>query len=224
MEYNLNFPLPLDMMRDSQPLMLENFSEIYNFFGVDHFNFDTAIIPSPSAGKHVKLTMTQQNKDTIPAPDATDYFFFQALSALTNSNQLYSKDSLGNIFQFSDALLDENEQVNWFSLPSGLIVKWVDVVVDFDLDTGGQQGQSEYTLTWPLLAKYKPFTNQYWGIVLPVQESGSLGIRTVAYVNEISDPTKVRWNLWLSSRFNNDTLFVPRFDSEIRCTVLVIGV
>ncbi len=115
MAYLNNIPQPADRLKDSQPEILENFSQIYNLIGVNHANFNTA-----NAGKHNIVTMPVQGAD--PATNATEMAVYTRTSALTGAPELaIRRASNGSITEMTAGLLAAN---GWCYLPSGILMKW----------------------------------------------------------------------------------------------------
>jgi hypothetical protein len=115
MAYNNAIPQPADRLKDSQPQILENFSQIYNLIGVNHANFNTA-----NAGKHNLVTMPVQAAN--PATTATEMALYTRTSALTGAPELaIRRASSGTITEMTAGLL---AATGWCYLPSGILMKW----------------------------------------------------------------------------------------------------
>jgi hypothetical protein len=151
-------------MSDSQPLLLENFQEIYNFFGTDHENFNTALFPNADAGKHMQLTLTEQDKTLITNPSNTSWVLFQAISQFGLANEIYSRNSANALLDFSDAVIRIDDEISWMSLPSGIIIKWASYPrINIETDQFNLNGK--FTFHWNAAPDEKPFTNQFWSAV-----------------------------------------------------------
>jgi hypothetical protein len=81
MSYNANIPQPGDLISQSQPQILTNFSQANTAFSVDHTAFDVAL----NQGKHKKSTYVEQTVD--PGTSA-------------NEISVYSKDVAGVTTEF----------------------------------------------------------------------------------------------------------------------------
>lgn len=175
--YNLNFPEALDYMRDSQPLMLENYASIFTFIGTDHVQFNS-VISTP--GYHMQMTFPELTANPPVDPNASTPVLFAQVSPFTGFLQLFIQNSLNQINGFSDRFFPglPGGQVNWLTLPSGIVLKWVFV-------PALQSDQIPLTYTWGNQPLEKPFTQQLWSIVIPL-ESADPTQNAMAYVTSLT--------------------------------------
>jgi hypothetical protein len=215
MAYNLDFLEPLDTLQESQPGLLENYQEIFNLVGQDHEQFNTA-----HAGKHKQLTFPDQNPFLIPDTSAIEYGLFN-LNALSLSALFFQKSGLTatsakngsfcNIFS-----LINGQQPGFVSmrLPSGILIKWTNV----PSITGGA---GEAIFHWNQVDTEEHFTTQYWAAVFcnQLEVNGTEINAPTIYVTNISDPSQVRFRLWVTSSFNS-----PIVSYDISLQIVAIGV
>ncbi len=200
--YNLNFPESLDFMRNSQPLMLQNYASIFTFIIEDHAGFND---PIDTPGEHLQMTFPQLTATPPVNPTASlPILFTQASPSYVGGDEiaLFIQNSLNVINGFSEGQISEeffDEGLpNWIVLPSGIILKWV-FVPEIQNDNPVQ------TYTWLSESSGKPFTQQFWSIVIPLQGSPARPLddsNSVAYVTSLT-PTQVNYAIWQKALFNN---------------------
>jgi hypothetical protein len=189
--YNLNFPEALDFMRDSQPLMLENYASIFAFIAVDHVPFNNGV---NTPGQHLQMTFpTLTNTPPVPPASGLPTLFAQD-SPFTGFTQLFIQNALGSINGFSDRFIPglPHGQVNWLTLPSGVVFKWV-LVPSIDSNL------VPLTYTWGTNPLEKPFTTQFWSIVIPLQ-SADPNQNVMAYVTSLTANT-VNYTMFSNANF-----------------------
>jgi len=108
--------------------------------------------------------------------------------------QLFIQNSLNQINGFSDRFIPgmPGGQVNWLTLPSGIVFKWV-LVPSIEPNTNIQ------TYTWGNNPLEKPFTQQFWSIVIPIQPADT-NQNSMAYVTSLT-PTQVNYTVWRNPTF-----------------------
>jgi hypothetical protein len=203
MPYNLNFPLPLDFMRDSQPLMLQNYTEIPNFISQDHFDF-----ADPNQGKHQWSTYTLQDVNNVQNDDPNSVVLFNATNTATKAIQLFLRTSANALVEFNGINTFNNPHYGYFTLPSGLIIKYMSFNVALNLPPFTNNGQRVLQINWPTEENTRPFNTQLWAAVFPLFGADIPDITgaTLTYcVNDISNPNQVLANVWVTALFNNDT-------------------
>jgi len=115
MAYNNAIPQPNDRIKDSQSQILQNFSQIFTVFGLNHANFNTA-----NAGKHNIVSMPVQAVN--PVTNATEVALYSKTGAVTGVPELaFRRNNSGLVVEMTAGLL---AQTGWCYLPSGLLMKW----------------------------------------------------------------------------------------------------
>jgi hypothetical protein len=119
-----DIPLAPQRIKDSQPLIRQNFIEIDNLIDVDHYTFG-----SPTAGEHKKVTLPDQG--LAPAFPAGDVGLFARIPTApyvqTGVNEIFLNRSDGNKIPFSAA---EFNNPGWSYLPSGILLKWGNATIN----------------------------------------------------------------------------------------------
>lgn len=184
MAYNLNFPLAVDFMRDSQPLMLENYASVFGFIGADHVAFNNGA----DSGKHNQVTSPLSATD----PDDQEmWILYNKMSSFSNIIQLFVKTALNDVNGFSDFRINAQNTglPSWVQLPSGVIIKWQNSPsISQDLPGGN-------THNWTNNSLSKPFTQQFWAAVFPGQSTD----KAIAYVDNISTPSFVHYHMYIQA-------------------------
>ena len=201
--YNLNFPEALDYMRDSQPLMLENYASIFTFIVEDHVPFNDGI---DRPGQHLQMTFPEI---VAPAnPTASLPVLFGQLSNNSQVTQLFIQNALNSINGFSDSLMSPIGlgRINWAVLPSGIVLKWV-----FLPAIHVSSPPIVQTYTWGNQLIEKPFTQQFWSIVVPLQSNPNQDFpasENMIYVTSLT-PSQVNYTVWFNQIFGSQQARIP---------------
>lgn len=182
--YNLNFPQSTDYMRDSQPLMLDNYASIFTFMGADHINFNLA-----NAGFHRQMTFPQL--ESAPESNAKEMLYATETS-VTEVLRLFIQTAAGVSNSFDDRFLAALNLggTNYIQLPSGVILKW---------GLSNAVGTGIVTHTWDLPDQQGAFTTQLWAIAFV---SGNGDNNRAVYITDISDPNNVSFINWQRNAFD----------------------
>lgn len=198
-----SFLVKKGLMRDSQPELLENFTQIDAFMAQDHEALNAA-----NQGKHAQLTCPSYSDiEDFPEAGETEKTLFCAnrqivTPTLSNSRSIdfYTQDSDGIVKEFGHSIsrarvaspssIYEGSTFSsgQMTLPSGILIKW-----QFFFSTVPSN-----TVVWET-ENMKAFTNQYFAIAVQLGPSiyPSFFSTTfsdpniVHYVTDISDPTRV---------------------------------
>jgi hypothetical protein len=128
MAYDQTKPQSTDTKSASQPVILENFLQIYNFVGQDHEQFNT-----PNAGKHKYVTYTRQGAD--PGTAATDIAVYSKVSDITAETGIFwQRQNNGNVIEMTAFEADGHN--GYTMLPSGLKLNFGRGTISAGSDTG----------------------------------------------------------------------------------------
>jgi hypothetical protein len=136
MAYNPNIPQATDIPAQSQSQILANFTDIYNWVGVNHVSFDLT-----GAGKHNFVSMPVQG--STPVTVAGELALFSQTSAITGVPEMaWVQQSSGAVVEFTSS---GSLSSGWFRTASNILVKWgtatetgAATVVFPTVDGGGQ--------------------------------------------------------------------------------------
>lgn len=187
--YNLDFPQAVDFMRDSQPLMLTNYASIFTFIGTDHAQFNTA-----NAGDHNQMTFPIIPEPPTPNNNNVLVAAFNEIGNVGNI-ALFIMNAAGVISGFSNGAFSDpvaSGEVNFIQLPSGLILKWAFIPAT-------TIPRNPQVFQWSTHEDPKPFTTQYWAIVIPNSYGFSTDISgggQLAYVISVSNPDQITYNVF----------------------------
>ncbi len=154
--YNGNIPQPNDDPSQSQPLILANFSGIFDLIDINHEPFDSA-----NAGNHTILTMTLQVATPVGLP-ANFINIYNKVPAggndkvtLATSEMFIQRSVAGDRFPFTAS------STGYTYLPSGQLIKYGTATVNgFD-----------QTVTFPTGVDIPPFIVAPYQIFLTVKSS-----------------------------------------------------
>jgi len=130
MAYISNIPQPTDAVKDSQPLILGNFTEIPTLLEINHIGF----VGGADDGKHIKVDFTASA--THPVVAANQLLIYNYVNPTTTENELYVK-KVGGLATAGipfTASLDAAEGYTY--LPSGILIRW-----------GNDSGTGEFSIT-----------------------------------------------------------------------------
>jgi hypothetical protein len=157
MPYNLNFPQAPDYMRDSQPLMLTNYASIFTFINADHVPFNSGF---DTPGNHQQMTFPILDTDVASNGNWQLYGKKVPSAPFATFLQLFAMNPAGVVRGFTDSrIVEDGHLVSFVQLPSGIILKWLILPM-----TGFISNPN--TVVWANYEDTKPFTNQYWAIVV----------------------------------------------------------
>ncbi len=135
----VDVPLAPQRIKDSQPIIRQNFVEINALVDVDHYTFG-----SLTAGEHKKVTLPDQGVSPVFAGNDLGIFAkIPTVNPLTGINELFIRRQDGSQTPFSAADLNVN---GWSYLPSGLLLKW-----------GVSNGTGTTTVVYPVAANIPVF-------------------------------------------------------------------
>jgi len=113
----VDVPLAPQRIKDSQPIIRQNFIEINALIDVDHYTFG-----SPTIGEHKKVTLPDQGLPPVfPGNDLGIYAQVPTAVPQTGVNELYIRKRNNVRVPITAALLNGD---GWAYLPSGLLIKW----------------------------------------------------------------------------------------------------
>lgn len=207
MPYTLNFPQALDFMRDSQPLMLGNYASIFNFIGQDHVPFNSG----GQSGKHAQLTFPISPQDPPPTNEWKMY-----AKSVNNLIQIFTESALNTVIPFGEKNINQRGLVSSVKLPSGIIIKWLEIPI-------WDQGQIGRQVVWSLVGgDTMPFTTQYWAAVFLEYQGVNPGTDLWQYASvfDISDPTKLIYTQW----FRSPTILTGVRHAAYPVLIVAIGV
>lgn len=147
MAYNPNIPQPTDKLSDSQANLLENFEQLNTYLNVNH----TPIDGTSNQGKHKFITLPNQTSSPGTLPTEAAIFSQQGTTSLTTElvwQRQNNGDSI-NFTEFSNTATD-----GWTRLPSGILMKWMNVSVSADAGTN-----VSVFMTWPTTSGQPVFTD-----------------------------------------------------------------
>lgn len=188
----LLIPNASDKLKNSQPQIKANFTDLQTYLTVNH----TAIDGTADQGKHKVISMPAQAATPGSPPlDGTDIGLFAKVWATTAANELFLRTDgptytplTGNYLLFS-ALRDA-----WMFLPGGVLVKWNTIAVGV--------GNFTYTFT---TANSEPTFNSFVsviaipasiGVTTNVINVDNVTATTFDYSNDfVSDMTFIAWGI-----------------------------
>src|SRR6266403_3254166 len=124
MAYQPNIQRPTDQLNNSQGDIKENFQEIFDLVGVNHFEFDTA-----NVGKHTQVTLPVN----VPTPTLiNEVSIFSRISANTNAPEItWQRAAAGIITEMTAAQIEPlTPFTGWSRTASGLLLKWGKGTID----------------------------------------------------------------------------------------------
>lgn len=162
MPYQPNIPRPTDQLDDSQVDIQDNFQEIFNLVGVNHFEFGT-----PNVGKHTEVTLPE---NVAPTPTAIDQAnIYSAANGLTGVTELWwQRENNGDRISWTAFI---NAANSWCNLPTGMLVQWGTATA-----TGSNQ-----LITLP--AGNPPLVSRAFYVGLTATGIGVTGTNMTTYVN-----------------------------------------
>lgn len=126
MAYNPNVPLAGQSKQASQPIMLDNFQEIYNFTAQDHESVDAV---AALQGKHKQAVFTQQAAAPVTLATENALYVKECPFTTPASPQLYfRRESSGQEVPITAWDVNAGGHGFYFT-PGGLLVKWGNVVI-----------------------------------------------------------------------------------------------
>ena len=149
-------------MRDSQPLMLANYAAIFDFINADHVPFNSGF---DTPGDHQQMTFPVLSADVASNGNWQLYSKSSPSALPAILLQLFAMNAAGLIRGFTDSkIVPDGHLVSFVQLPSGIIFKWLLLPkVSFQANPN--------TVVWANYQDTKPFTNQYWAIVVSYNET-----------------------------------------------------
>ena len=153
MAYNVT-PQAAQRINDTQPLIQQNFVNIQADFSINHSPINNA---DPTIdGKHIKVDFITDA--THPAVTGTDIMLYNFLNPTTTLQEIYLK-KVGVLGTAGIPITATSGGVTpgWTYLPSGLLVKWGEVVsaVASDVDLNAT-GPNFSAVTLPIVAFATP--------------------------------------------------------------------
>lgn len=115
MTFQPNIPQPSDLISVSQNDILQNFQSIDTAWNVNHEDFNAV-----SAGKHIKLELT--NQSPAPAGSASQFLLFSQTSS-GQSETWYRRNAEGTAYQLTGKNPTTSTKGSTF-LPGGLLMQW----------------------------------------------------------------------------------------------------
>jgi hypothetical protein len=188
LSYLNNIPQSTDAKNVSQAQILENFSQIYTVFSVDHATFDSPL----GEGFHRQATFPV---NAAAAPAATQMRMYANTGTSGNPEMwIYNGSTLTNT-QFTTS---SQGNTGYTMTPAGLLIKWGRATI-----AGTATGQPQ-TFTWPTAGTDIPFTTQYWAIVQVGADPATPNkdVNAIAYVVGVANPAVVGYNVWRRNQFN----------------------
>lgn len=184
MAYLNNIPQATDQKNASQPQILENFSQIYNVFSVDHATFDSPL----GQGKHQQVTFPVNAAAAPPANEIRMY----ANTGTTGNTELWLRTAATNIQITSARKNGGLGNQGWTMTPAGLLIKWGSATIAND---GSAQPQ---TFLWSSTPTDIAFTTQYWAIVQVGADPAvpTKDVNAIAYVTSVATVDRVLYNVW----------------------------
>lgn len=148
-------PQATDQPSNSQPDILDNFASLQTFLDVNHVDFASA-----DYGKHMWVTLPSQANQPPTGANftATEVGLYNSVYAVTGQQELFINKDVAGPFVFNipatASILSTNASPalgaqGWTYLPSGLIMKWGQVVYAFGAPS---------TITFPVAATIPAFT------------------------------------------------------------------
>lgn len=188
MAYLSTIPQATDAKNVSQAQILENFSQIYTVFGVDHAIFDSPL----GQGYHQQATFPV---NAAGNPGA-GFMRLYANTGVTGNPELWLRNgTAGTNYQITSA---SKNSTGWTMTPAGILIKWGSATT---AGTGAGQPQ---TFTWPTAGTDLAFSTQYWALVqigadpaLPNKD-----VNAIAYVTNVANPAIVQYNVWRRNLFS----------------------
>ena len=120
MVYDPNIPQANDLISESQPEILENFSQANVLFGTDHVEFNNATVAN--RGKHNKSTYLEQSGNPVTALNEAAVYTKDVLGI---TELFIRRENNGTVIQLTeesgDPVVNNNGQT---FLPGGMILKW----------------------------------------------------------------------------------------------------
>lgn len=118
MTYNPNIPQATDIISQSQPLILTNFSQLNTVFMVDHVEYDNAT--AGDRGKHTSSTYVEQA--VAPATGAAEEALYSA--AIGGTTRIFVRPpSSGAAYQLT-ATPPSAGATGYSYLPGGILIQW----------------------------------------------------------------------------------------------------
>ena len=192
MAYLNSIPQATDPKNVSQPQILENFSQIYNVFGVDHAIFDSPL----GAGFHQQATFPP---NAAINPGATFMRLYANTGTSGNTELKLWNGTLGTNVQITTASKVGGANTNGYTMtPAGVLIKWGNITQP---GTGAGQPQ---TFTWSATPTDIPFTTQFWAIAQIGADPALLNkdVNAIAYVTSVANPAVITYNVWRRNQFN----------------------
>jgi len=208
------------LLRDSQPQLLENFTQISNLINVNHFPFGDA-----NQGFHTVLTLPIQSNTPETLIDTVNLFCTSTtdFSPLTLS---VIKNG-GNNINFMDFHGGPPYNVNgfglepfgYFILPSGIIIKWASC--SFDINAPTVPPTIVYNLAWDQFDNNIPFTtSQLWAVVTPQPDLNSMSFSDIQmYVTSIANINTIQFSMFQRDEFQQ-SLIGPK---TVKIIAIAIG-
>jgi hypothetical protein len=190
--YLNSIPQATDPKNVSQPQILENFSQIYNVFSVDHATFDSPL----GAGFHQQVTFPG---NLAGAPAANQMRMYATVGASGNIELWLRNGFLGTNNQITTANAVGGANTNGYTMtPAGVLIKWGNIT---QAGTGAGQPQ---VFTWSATPNDIAFTTQFFAIAqigadpaLPNKD-----VNAIAYVTSVANPAQISYNVWRRNQFN----------------------
>lgn len=133
MTYNPNIPQATDIISQSQPLILTNFSQLNTVFMVDHVEYDNAT--AGDRGKHTSSTYVEQA--VAPATGASEEALYSA--AIGGTTRIFVRPPSSGA-QYQLTATPPSPGVTGYSyLPGGILIQW-----------GGQSSTGPNPVVFPI--------------------------------------------------------------------------
>ena len=209
MPYLSNIPQGNDQLQISQPQFLNNFTDIFQLWAVEHSPLSTTSNPNANQGYHNATSMFTNNvfQNIVPNIANTEIILGNQLDTNTQQNELTLKRNNETYSIFTSKLSDFGQITDvkqQIRLTSGILIRYG----NFSFNNGGQ-----VTATLIVGQGYIPFTTVYNVLVTPVAVNGV----TDLYVRLMSFTTTTV-TVFVTNRTTTNMANVVG-----SCAVLIIG-
>lgn len=149
MPYNPNIPVALETLKDSQPLLRINFSDMQNVFSNDHM-----LIGGNFNGGHAIIHFPVQASDPVPAADQIA-LYSKKYTIGTDRTELYFYKNGGT--PIPGTAQNNSSSVYWTFLPNGLLMKFGEVTSAFLTATVNMKitGQPQFSSILTVMSSWK---------------------------------------------------------------------
>jgi len=151
-----DIPLAPQRIKDSQPLIRQNFIEISTLVDVDHYTFG-----SPTAGEHKKVTLPDQGLSPVfPGNDLGLFAKIPTANPLTIVNELFIRRQDGTETNISGKGINIGPSgTTWSYLPSGFLIK---------IGFSGGAGAGFQTIIYDVAPNIPVFQSVFFTFLQPV--------------------------------------------------------